>query len=406
MIMAAPTTRFTDIASVVMRAGRVGANVLVERVRPAIPRTADEVPGSVDRITPAWLTSVLCAAVPGGKVLDFAKTGGDSGSSSREGLRLNLNDVAAAAGVPTHLFTKSAPTFVQRMFLGLTGAAAGEVGFYTRLRAGLDIEAPLCYHAGLDSGSWRTITVMEDVAASKGAKFISTETHIEKSMMEDLLSNIARWHAHYWNSPKLAAERAWLRTPIQFLDDVNRFVSVGKRALVAMERYAHLLPEGMTAAQGDELWEATQRSFQINATLPQTLLHGDAHIGQSYITAKGRMGYGDWQLIQRGGWAADFAYSVTSALTIEDRRSWERDLLDHYRDQLRAAGGPALDAEDAWTSYRQHTLYPFFAWAFTRAGAGAVQPNMQPDYVCNDIMSRTAHAVSDLDATGAVRAAG
>jgi hypothetical protein len=398
-------TRLADIASVLARAGRVGVGVVSERVRPQYPHTAGDVPGSVDRITPAWLTAVLCAAVPGGAVLDFAKTGGDSGSSSREGLKLTLNDAARAGGVPTHVFTKSAPTFVQRMFLGLSGAATGEVGFYTRLRSGLDIEAPRCYHAALDSGSRRTITMMEDIAETKGAKFISTETYIDRPMMEDLLGNIARWHAH-WDSQKLTAERAWLRTPIQFLDDVNRFISVGKRALVAMERYPQLLPDDMSVTQGAELWEATQRSFQINATLPQTLLHGDAHIGQSYVTGAGRMGYGDWQLIQRGGWAADFAYSVNSALTIDDRRNWERDPLDHYREQLRKAGGPALYAEAAWTSYRQHTLYPFFAWAFTRAGAGAVQPDMQPDYVCNDIMSRTAHAVSDLDALGAVRAAG
>ena len=224
-------------------------------------------------------------------------------------------------------------------------------------------------------------------------------------MMEDLLGTLARLHAHYWDSPVLNGHQAWLRTPTRFLDDVNRFVSVRSRALVAMERYPHLLPEGMTAAQGDELWAATQRSFQLNAALPQTLLHGDAHIGQSYVTAEGRMGYGDWQLVQRGGWAADFAYSVTSALRIEDRRNWDRDLLGAYIESLHEAGGPKLDLDEAWTSYRQHTLYPFFAWAFTRAGAGAVQPDMQPDSVCNDIMSRTAHAVSDLDALGAVRSA-
>lgn len=403
--MAGTTVSAGDIAWVLRRAGRVGVGSLLERVRPGQVRTAGDVPGSVDRITPQWLTSVLCADVPGGAVTAFAKTGGDAGSSTREGLALTLNEAAVAGGVPARLFTKSAPTFVQRMFLGLSGAARGEVGFYTHLRPGVDMEAPLGYHAALDPTSWHAITIMEDIAATKGARFISTETHIDKPMMEDLLGTLARLHAHYWDSPVLDGHQAWLRTPTQFLDDVNRFISVRSRALVAMERFPHLLPDGMTAAHGDELWAATLRSFQLNAALPQTLLHGDAHIGQSYITAEGRMGYGDWQLIQRGGWAADFAYSITSALTVEDRREWDRDLLGAYCERLHEASGPKLDFDDAWTSYRRHTLYPFFAWAFTRAGAGAVQPDMQPDSVCNDIMSRTAHAVSDLDALGAIRAA-
>jgi hypothetical protein len=400
----AVNARPSDIARVLGRAVRVGGTALAERARPATAVTADQVPGRVQDVTSDWLTAVLCAGTPGAAVLDVALTGGDSGSSTRQGLALTLNDAARAAGVPERVFTKSAPSFTQRMFLGLTGAAEGEAGFYNRLRPGVDMEAPLGYYAALEPGSWRTLTVMEDIAVTKGATFISTETHVTREMMADLLGNIARWHAHYWDDRALDAERAWLRTPSQFLDDVNRFVNVGKRALVAMERWPHLLPDGMTAADGERLWGALGRSFELNARLPRTLLHGDAHIGQTYRTAGGRMGYGDWQLVQRGGWAADVAYSMSSALTVEDRRAWERELLDGYRESLRAAGGPELDAGQAWLSYRQHTLWPFFAWAFTRAGAGAVQPDMQRDDVCDDIMSRTAHAVSDLDADAAVRA--
>lgn len=64
--------------------------------------------------------------------------------------------------------------------------------------------------------------------------------------------------------------------------------------------------------------------------------------------------------------------------------------------------GPKLDFGVAWLAYRQHALSPFFAWAYTRAGAGALQPEFQADYVCNDIMTRTAHAVSDLESIDAV----
>lgn len=70
--------------------------------------------------------------------------------------------------------------------------------------------------------------------------------------------------------------------------------------------------------------------------------------------------------------------------------------------RLHASGGPKLNFDVAWLAYRQHSLYPFFAWAYTRAGAGALQPEFQAGHVCNDIMTRTAHAVSDLHAIDAV----
>jgi hypothetical protein len=329
-------------------------------------------------------------------------TPGDSGSSTRSGLQLELNDAAWQAGIPPRLFTKSAPGFVQRMFLGLSDAARGEAGFYMQVRPHLNIEAPLGYYAGVQDGSWRCMTLMEDLVATKGAHFISTETYVDQSMMADLLANMARWHAAFWNSPLFEGSLAWIRAPSRFLADMNRFVDIRARALKAIERHPDLVPDRLRS-RGAALWDATVASFEINAGLPQTFLHGDAHIGQTYITRSGRMGYGDWQLVQRGGWAADFAYAITSALTIEDRRRWEHELLVHYIGALQAAGGPRLDTDDAWLSYRQHTLYPFIAWAFTRTGAGAVMPDMQPDTVCNDIMARTAHAVSDLESIEAVK---
>jgi len=242
---------------------------------------------------------------------------------------------------------------------------------------------------------------MEDISITKQARFISTETYIDKAMMADLLGNLAKLHAYFWDHPELTKSLSWARTTARFMADMSRFISFKDRAILAMEIYPHLLPADMHG-QGAVLYAATVASYRIDLRQPATLLHGDAHIGQAYITGEGRMGYSDWQLVQRGSWAADFAYALTSALTIADRRLWERDLLANYLDDLHAAGGPRLAFDDAWLSYRQHTLYPFFAWAFTRAGAGALLPDMQPDKVCNDIMSRTAAAVRDLEAAKAV----
>lgn len=386
--MAAP------LGSIVRRAVRVGAGALRDRIaaRPAVHK--NDVPASVEQVTPEWLTAVLCEGIDGARVIDFSLTGGDSGSSTRRGLALSLNPVAQAAGVPDSLFTKSAPGFVQRMFLGLSEAARGEALFYSLIRPQVELEAPKAYHACIDSRSWRTITLMEDLRATRSARFISTETYIDQEMMADLLGNLARLHARFWNSPQLQDELSGVRTTACFLSDMSQFISFKDRAFLAMKQYPQLLPEGLYGAR-ESLWDSTVATYANDLSGPQTLLHGDAHIGQAYITGDGRMGYCDWQLVQQGSWAADFAYALTSALTIADRRNWEKALLLQYIDDLHGAGGPRLDFETAWLGYCQHTLYPFFAWAFTRAGAGSMLPDMQPGHVCDEIMKRTAQAVAD-----------
>lgn len=392
------------VAGLAPRIIRVGAGVAVDRVTRRKPVLASAIPGGVDLITPDWLTAILCAGHPGAQVLGVRLAGGDAGSSTRQALDLHLNDAAIAAGVPVRLFSKSAPNFVQRMFLGLSKAAEGEAHFYSSVRPLVDLEAPRGYFAAIEPGSWRTLTLMEDISVTRGARFISTETYIDKPMMADLLATLARLHGRFWDWPSLSRDFGWARTTSHFLSDMSRFISFRDRAMLAMEKYPHLLPTDLHG-KGEALYAATVASYEIDLRQPPTLLHGDAHIGQAYITGAGRMGYSDWQLVQRGSWAADFAYALTSALTIEDRRRWERELLTGYIEALAGAGGPHLSFDTAWLSYRQHTLYPFFAWAFTRQGAGGFMPDMQRDYVCNDIMSRTAAAVSDLEAEQAVTSA-
>jgi aminoglycoside phosphotransferase (APT) family kinase protein len=43
-----------------------------------------------------------------------------------------------------------------------------------------------------------------------------------------------------------------------------------------------------------EVPEALEESLKIDATGPQTLLHGDVHPGNWYVAGDGRMGLYDW----------------------------------------------------------------------------------------------------------------
>ena len=94
----------------------------------------------------------------------------------------------------------------------------------------------------------------------------------------------------------------------------------------------------------------------------RTVIHGDAHVGNSYRSANGRPGLLDWQCVWIGGCMFDTAYYLASALTVEDRRTHEARLLDEYRQILAANGGPIFSATEILESYRNYLAYGMTVW--------------------------------------------
>jgi hypothetical protein len=113
------------------------------------------------------------------------------------------------------------------------------------------------------------------------------------------------------------------------------------------------------------------------------------------------MGLADWQVTMKGGWGHDYAYFVSSACEPEDRRAWDRELLELYLETLIEHGGKPPAFDDAWRIYCQQLFYPFTAWTFT-IGRAAYQPKMQPDDTCRAILRRMSAAIADNDAFTAI----
>ncbi len=96
--------------------------------------------------------------------------------------------------------------------------------------------------------------------------------------------------------------------------------------------------------------------------------------------------------MQRGSWAVDVTYFLGGALSVEDRRANERDLLRHYLDVLASYGVDAPTFDEAWHPYRQHLWHGFMWWSL----------EMQPDATSRAYGERFATAVMDLDAVAAI----
>ena len=168
-----------------------------------------------------------------------------------------------------------------------------------------------------------------------------------------------------------------------------------------MERADEQIPASLRG-QADRIYDATVKVMDIATDeMPGTLLHGDCHVGQTYITSDGRMGIADWAACLNGGWAFDYAYLVNSACEPEDRREWQEGLMKLYLEKLAEHGGTAPSFDDAWLAYRRQSFWPFSAWTFT-IGRAFYQPEMQPVPTCRTIIRRTGAAIDELDSFGAI----
>ena len=98
----------------------------------------------------------------------------------------------------------------------------------------------------------------------------------------------------------------------------------------------------------------------------------------------------------------DVSYFLTMSVDPDERRKSELSLVRHYLEALRAAGGPAIDFDDAWFNHRVQAGYTVVATflAFmpsynTAAGRGLGLA----------LRRRSEQALEDLEVVDAMRSA-
>ncbi|AII10913.1 aminoglycoside phosphotransferase family protein [Rhodococcus opacus] len=378
---------------------RLSAHVGWEQVsRPKYTSTL-QVPSSAETLTPEWLTDLFCREVPGAEVVGFDRVGGSDGTSSRRALRIQYNRAGEDADLPTRVFTKSAKSLRSRLTLGPGGKIDNEIGFYLSVRPKLDIEAPRAWYAAHHRPSGRALIVLDDVAAQRDADFYDPFHHVNREQAESMVRLMAGYHGPMWNNPTLnRQEFPWLRSTFEYQTGLNQAIPFEQNSANGIARAASVIPDELLG-RDQELWNAHMRAIEISSKETPTMLHWDMHIGNWYAIGS-EMGLSDWGMV-KGQWAGDVSYALSSALTVEDRRAWEEDLIKLYVAELANHGGPLLDFDKAWLAYRQQMLHAFYFWVYT-IGAGALQPNMQPDDISLVNIERMASAVADLKSVAAV----
>jgi len=367
-------------------------------------------PSRLDELTPEVVTALLAEQRPGVtvsklRVLKSAQRG-DGVASTADRVALEL-EYEADVGLPSRMLLKTVllnralrfgPSAIQLTGQVLSGLGSlpfgsrlrpwlfsaigayqrryphapdamyiNEVRFYREIRPELSIEAPQCFGSLFDETHRSFGVLMEDLGL-RGARFPNALSSVTVEEIRGLVATLAALHAHYWESPALQSRLQWLATPVSGgmypvfqalgLDLIRNQVETNeyKAALIAPLR-----------TTVDELWRLLWKAQEMLASGPQTLLHGDPHIANTYLLPEGRGGFLDWQLMVKGRWAHDFTYILITGLSTELRRKHERDLLAFYLEELRRHSVREPPGQDeAWLRYRQAAIWGLvIGWLIT-----------------------------------------
>jgi thiamine kinase-like enzyme len=331
------------------------------------------VPSSLDDVLDAdWLSQALSTRHPGCVVRAAVVRETRATVASKHFLVVEFED-AGSPPAPERLCLKAYFGEAQ----ALSRAGESEARFYRECAPSTLTRIPACSYVGVDEGSGASILILEDLTAA-GAIPLDALHHFTPDLSAATLRQLAHLHAETWDHARLA--EPWLSPRIPSL---------------AQNLTDERLQELLDRPRGDDLTPATRSASRVRAAMwalgqlpessPRCMLHGDTHAGNIFDSKAGP-GLLDWQLVQRGSWATDVAYHISSVLETVDRRHSEWDLLAGYLRNLGEFGVTTPSWDAAVTSYKQNLAYGFFLWAMTQ---------FTPEELTTPTLQRIGRAVED-----------
>ena len=356
-------------------------------------------PKTVEDFTPELLTSVLAERQPEVvvervHVIETSRCG-DGFASTADRAILGLDYAPGCdSGLPSRLLLK---TMLLRSHIP-DSMYRNEVRFYRDIRHELAIEAPRAFASVFDEETGQFGVIMEDLTL-RSARFPNATTPVALEEVTGLVHTLAALHAHYWASSRFQRDLSWLPTP-RSGGMYEIFKSMGLTLVRDQVEKNDFKAESIRPLNRsvDQLWEALWKVQDILDSEPSTLLHGDPHIGNTYLLRDGNGGLLDWQLMVKGRWAHDLTYLLVTALDPDDRRKHERDLIASYLDELRRGGVERPpDENEAWMLYRQTVVWGLvIGWLIT-------PPRNYGEAITAANLFRLVSAAQDLETFRAIR---
>jgi len=270
----------------------------------------------------------------------------------------------------------------------MAGAYRAEVRFYQLLARTVAVRTPECFHAAIADDTGDFVIVLEDLAPAEQGDQIAGCTG---DQARDAVVNLAGLHGPRWCDPTLQEVDTlsingpediallldmWEPTADLFLDGLGDLISAEDAATL----------RGCGTVIERWLLARTER---------YGLVHGDYRLDNLLFPQDGGPGVVavDFQTLSLALPARDLAYFVGTSLTVEDRRTHERDLVAAYHAALTSYGVSGYGLEQCWDDYVfamiQGPLVSIFGCAYgTRTERG--------DQMFAVMIARTCQAIRDL----------
>ncbi|WP_243056553.1 phosphotransferase family protein [Nocardioides sp. SR21] len=331
-------------------------------------------------LSPEWLSGVLGREV---RTVDVQRIGtGQIGTCFR--LRTDRGDSVLVKLPPENASERAM----------MAGAYRAEVRFYQQVAATVAVRTPYCHHAEIDdTGDF--VIVMEDLAPAEAGDQIAGCT---VDQARAAVVNLAGLHGPRWCDPTLEeVDTLSLNGP----DDIALLLEMyGPTTELFLDALGDLVPAEDAATLracvpviGPWLL-ARQERFG--------LVHGDYRLDNLLFSPTGEVAAVDWQTLSLALPARDLAYAVATSLSVEDRRTHERELVAAYHQALVGYGVTDYPAELCWEDYvfalLQVPLVATFGCAYS------TNRTERGDRMFAVMVARGCAAIRDLDALGLVSA--
>jgi Ecdysteroid kinase-like family len=336
-----------------------GLRPATETDRP-YPQRTDRLARNLSDVTPEWMTAMLANRYSGVVVNNFETIELLSTHTTKLRLKLDLNDAGVAAGIPTDVCLKSNWS---------NGIKTGDIcemeaRFYHVIKDAVNAPIPNVFYADWDGdGGGRGLVMMEDLAGG-GNRFGNSADHLGIDGVTAGVESLAALHASLWG--KEAEKQTRLPRSMTTSTDTEQVVRIYNYMALNLEDpvYQAVLPSWAyeTPEMLNHLLDELS-AYELEQTGPLSLLHGDSHQGNSYVDASGRRKWVDFQLARKGTPWRDLCYFMIAALTVEERRAVDRDLVKHYRETLMSLGAQDVPSQDvAWEQFRRWPAYGMQCW--------------------------------------------
>ncbi|KAG9253038.1 kinase-like domain-containing protein [Emericellopsis atlantica] len=320
--------------------------------------TSKTLPSRPEEVDAAWLTKVLNLPITKAEQTDIIL----DASAGKIYITASYNDKSGAEKT-LYLCVKGGfnpqimamPDYVQVLKVLYTR----EIKFFQDIAPELrNVNVPKAYWAGVDPDQFQAIVILEDL--SKEHTFGDCSKTMTLEQVKVGASQLAGLHSSKFNISSSSEEYSWMTNVYDFA--ILQMAEPWEAMILADNRP----PFQEQWKDKAKMHAVIKKHFAKRDPRYLALVHGDPHAGNTFLDKSGNPSFLDFQTAHISSIFHDLTYFLVGALTVENRRAHEMEVLEHYLSELHRFGGPALSKDDESVQFEyKKNMLSGIGWCLT-----------------------------------------